>query len=585
MRAVKIQKGFAMPMVLAFLVIIGLLGSSIVQSTVQTNGSAVRHSQVQIAHIASKAAIDFAEEQYELNSGYSGTAEQDLFSNDYYRATIEVTVLYDEGSNAKRVQGTGRVYIPETSSTAKVVRDIKSTIIRNGEVIYTLGQVDPATFSPLLWLDANEPNALYKSAVTNTQTITALYGSSNGDIVEEGGADATTVSNRGLLSFGGDDLEMSWDGSSLGHQTIGLRFRGLNVPKNAVIDNAYIQFTTDETKSAGVVQLLAEGVATDDSSSWSGTYAVTNSPKTAASYTWSPSNWNSVGASGVNERLTVTNIVQELVNRTGWSVGNDASFSISWMTGSGVRTAEKGQNGSHPRLFIQWSSPAGIATANGDSIEQWYDKSGNNNNALFTFGARPKLQLSQINGLDAVRFSSDGALLATLSASVTSQHLTVFAVMLPRTSSSTDARFVSLMNDSQNDDNNTANGIIPLMKSGSSSTLTQRYNNSGGETLSSAIDGAWGVFTSQLSGSSSSNEWLLKNSTPENKSNVLSPNYTVNQIYVGGRRSVSSGVNYANMDLAELIVYNRQFTCTEMQQIENYLEVKYDRSYGEKTCT
>jgi hypothetical protein len=141
------------------------------------------------------------------------------------------------------------------------------------------------------------------------------------------------------------------------------------------------------------------------------------------------------------------------------------------------------------------------------------------------------------------------------------------------------------MNDSQNDDNNTANGIIPLMKSGSSSTLTQRYNNSGGETLSSAIDGAWGVFTSQLSGSSSSNEWLLKNSTPENKSNVLSPNYTVNQIYVGGRRSVSSGVNYANMDLAELIVYNRQFTCTEMQQIENYLEVKYDRSYGEKTCT
>jgi Tfp pilus assembly protein PilX len=133
----KSQSGFAMPMILTFIILIGVVGTSLVQSSVQTNGSAVLHSQVQIAHIASKAAIDYAEEQYEINSSYTGTAEQDLFVNDFYRATIEVQILYNESSSAKRVQGIGRVYIPETSSNAKVVRDIKSTIITNPIIVGT----------------------------------------------------------------------------------------------------------------------------------------------------------------------------------------------------------------------------------------------------------------------------------------------------------------------------------------------------------------------------------------------------------------------------------------------------------------
>lgn len=577
----KSQAGFAMPMILTFIILLGLVGTAIIQNATQTNGSAVLHSQVQMAHIASKAAIDYAEEQYELNSAYNGTAEQDLFVNDFYRATIEVIILYNQGSNAKRVQGVGRIYIPETSSTARVIRDIKSTIIRNGEVIQTAGQVDPATYNPVLWLDANEPNTLYSSTATsNSQTINALAGSSNADVAEERGSDAT--SNAGSISTGDSDLEMSYDGSSRGHQVVGVRFRGVNTPKDAMVQNAYIQFTADETKQAGVVQLTVEGIAQDNPTSWSGNYAVSSKPKTTASTAWSPANWNSIPSSGANERVDVTAIAQELVNRAGWSAGNAMAFSVSWVTGSGVRTAESGTSSGAPRLFVQWQSGADTpATADGAAVNNWYDKSGNSRNAVLAFGNSPTLRVNQINGLNAVRFAADGVL-ASVFSNFSDNQLMVFMVMQPRDSSSTDARFLSLMNSSQNNDSNTSNGLIPFMRNGSSNTIRQYYNGNQGRSIASAIDGNWAVYSSHMS--STNQERLLKNSTPDNAGNSFGTvSYNINQIYIGGRRSSSSGANYANMDVAEIIVYDRAFSCFEIQGIENYLEAKYGLSFSNKS--
>jgi len=578
------QNGFAMPMILTFILLLSVVGTSIIQNSIQTNGSAVLHSQVQIAHIASKAAIDYAEEQYELDSSYAGTPEQDMFVNDYYRTTIEVQILYNEGSNAKRVQGIGRVYIPETSSSAKVVRDIKSTIIRNGEVIITAGQVDPATYNPLLWLDANEPNSLYSAvASSNNQNISALASSGSNDIVEERGSNAT--SGGGTLLFRDGDLEMSYDGTGKGNQTIGVRFRTVTTPKNSTIQNAYIQFTSDETKQAGVVQLEVQGVAQDNPSSWSGTYAVTNSPKTTAKTSWNPNDWNNPPQSGLNERVDVTAIVQETVNRTGWNPNNAMAFSVRWINGSGIRTARSGTSSGAPQLFIQWQSGSTTpATTDNAVVNYWYDKSGNNNNAVLAYGTSPVLKTNQQNNLNAVRFSSNGAMLSAIS-SLSDNQLMAFMVMAPKTGSSTDARFLSLMRTSQSNDNNTTSGIIPFMKSGSSTTLRQYYNSSQGRTVNGAIDGNWGIFASHMSATNP--ERLLKNSTPDNAGNSYSTlSYTIDQIYIGGRRSISSGTNYSDMDVAEIIIYDRAFSCFEMQGIENYLEAKYNINIDNKSpCT
>ncbi len=64
---------------------------------------------------------------------------------------------------------------------------------------------------------------------------------------------------------------------------------------------------------------------------------------TTASVAWSPPDWNSVGVAGPDQRTPdLSEIIQEIVDRTDWSPGNAMVIVI---TGSGRRTAES-YNGS-----------------------------------------------------------------------------------------------------------------------------------------------------------------------------------------------------------------------------------------------
>ncbi len=578
------KNGFILPTILVFITILSVLGASIVSISLQTQTQAIRHSYVQIAHIASKAAIDYAEEQYELNSGYTGTPEEDLMVNTKYRVTIEVVILYNESSTAKRIQAYGRVYIPEQSTTALFVRDIKASIIRNGEVI---ADVDPSDFDPYIWLDANYSESLTKFNPPNEQSITAVYGSTNKDITEEGGSDATTSGNRGLQSYTGDDLEMSWDGSSLGHQKIGLKFRGLNVDTADTIEESYIQFKNDELKapsSSQPLQLLVEGIAQDNASSFNGTYAVTNAPKTTAKITWTVPNWNVVGASGANERIDVTSIVREITSRSGWSNGNSIAFSVSWITGSGVRTAEKGSPDTAPILYVRRpaSSSGDFASGDGDSISSWVDRSGNGNNAIFTYGTRPILKLSQQNSLNAVRFSGNGILRSPLTAAMTDTSLTAFMVARPKTTGTNSARYISLMNTSQSSDSDNYNGIMPFYQQTTTSTMANYYRNQVGESVSSAINDTWAIYTSHIS--ANYEERLLKNGSENKSSTISNMNYSVNEFFVGGTRSASAGAYFANFDVAEIVVYDKSLSCDEMQGLEDHFEAKYNITVSDKSC-
>ncbi|MCA9348574.1 hypothetical protein KC878_00285 [Candidatus Saccharibacteria bacterium] len=589
------EKAFMMPVVLTFMVIITSLGLTLLQASLQAQRATIRYSYTQMAHIASKAAIDYAEEQYELNQNYSGTPEQDLVITTKYRLTIQVNVLYSQGTNAKRIQAYGRVYIPEASATADYVRDIKASIIRNGEVIVcaTCGTgggggstiIDPATYEPLLWLDANEPDSLIQPVTggADNQYINALYGSSYRDIVEEKGPDA--ASGPGVPYFTTSDLEMSYDGYNFGHQTIGLRFRGLNAPKNATVNKAYIQFTTDETKQAGSIDLLVRAVASDNAPQWTNSsYTALHTTQTAESVTWKPPNWNVVGASGANERVDVTGIVQEIVNRSGWSTGNAIAFVISYIQGGGVRTAESGSSAGVPQLYVEWNtgvSGGGYATNNGDQVATWIDKSVNNNDVSLAYGVYPTLSKGAINGMDALTFTG-GTLGSTLSSLSSNNGITAFMVMRPMTSSSSNARFLSAMRSTQNDDYNTYDGIALLMRNGSTSQLMQYYRNQTGETVSNAVDNTWSIYTSRISASWV--ERLLRDGVENYSEQISNINYSINQLYVAGRRSGSGGTDYANVDVAEVIVYDKALECTELNEVEAYLGDKYGVTVTEKGC-
>ncbi|MGI9605611.1 MAG: hypothetical protein ACR2P0_05680, partial [Acidimicrobiales bacterium] len=77
-------------------------------------------------------------------------------------------------------------------------------------------------------------------------------------------------------------------------------------------------------------------------------------PMTAAAAAWAPPPWTSKGEAGPAQQTSdLTTIVQELVDRAGWSSGNSMSLIIS---GTGKRTAESfnGTPTAAPLLHIEY---------------------------------------------------------------------------------------------------------------------------------------------------------------------------------------------------------------------------------------
>jgi hypothetical protein len=120
-------------------------------------------------------------------------------------------------------------------------------------------------------------------------------------------------------------------------QTVGVRFHGLAIPRGATITKAHLQFTTDEV-TADATSLTVRAHASDNAPVFTTTSSSLSSrSRTTASIAWSPAAWNTAGETcGAQRTPNLAPIVQELVNRTGWSNGNAIAFLIN---GSGKRVA------------------------------------------------------------------------------------------------------------------------------------------------------------------------------------------------------------------------------------------------------
>jgi hypothetical protein len=145
--------------------------------------------------------------------------------------------------------------------------------------------------------------------------------------VSDNNDDAEEEISDGSMYRDSSDLELVFDGST--QHAVGIRFRNITIPQNATIDSAYIQFTVDETDS-GNTHVKIYGEDTDNAAQYSDSdYDITNRPKTSGSVTWNIPEWDNVGDSGADQRTPdLTSIVQEIVNRGGWSSGNSMAFII-----------------------------------------------------------------------------------------------------------------------------------------------------------------------------------------------------------------------------------------------------------------
>jgi hypothetical protein len=164
--------------------------------------------------------------------------------------------------------------------------------------------------------------------------------------------DAEENTATGEVKPGSSDLELGHQNQK--NQLVGMRFNGLNIPQGATITNASIQFQTDETHS-GVSSLMIEGEAVDNALTFTNANAnISSRALTDATIDWVPAPWTTEGEAGIAQQSpNIASIIQEIVERPGWSIGNSLVVIIS---GSGRRNAESfnGDSAGAPVLHVEY---------------------------------------------------------------------------------------------------------------------------------------------------------------------------------------------------------------------------------------
>lgn len=146
------------------------------------------------------------------------------------------------------------------------------------------------------------------------------------------------------------DLELVFDGSN---QTVGMRFVGVAVPRNATIVEAWVQFQVDEAQSEPTALTISAQAADNGAGFLSASFNLSSRPRTAAAVGWSPQPWSTIGEAGPNQRTPdLSPVVQEVVNRGGWNSGNAMVLIV---TGTGHRTATSFNGAAAPRLHIRYA--------------------------------------------------------------------------------------------------------------------------------------------------------------------------------------------------------------------------------------
>ena len=163
-----------------------------------------------------------------------------------------------------------------------------------------------------------------------------------------------------------DDAEQKSDNSvdlssgdlDLGVRPInGLRFSNVNIPQGATITKAYVQFTADKDNQSAAASYTIKGEDVDNAS----VFTNANGNLSGRSFTSANVNWNNIPAWNTAGESTdaqktpdLTSILQEIVDKQGWSSGNSLSL---FVTGSsGKRSAITYDNDSQKaaKLFVEF---------------------------------------------------------------------------------------------------------------------------------------------------------------------------------------------------------------------------------------
>ena len=194
----------------------------------------------------------------------------------------------------------------------------------------------------------------------------------------DAGDDAEQIISDGNMSLNSSDLELCTEAED---QLVGVRFQNVTIPSGATISAAYIEFQADEANNNNVVIDIV-GIDVDNAAQFDSNNSNisdridgTISSNTTANSTWTFTSANAwtIGERGVDTRTSsIISIVQEIVDRGGWSSGNSMAFVFSKVSGTGKRVAEDGDtSGQGAVLHVVYNSVVANEiniTGNGNSI-------------------------------------------------------------------------------------------------------------------------------------------------------------------------------------------------------------------------
>lgn len=190
---------------------------------------------------------------------------------------------------------------------------------------------------------------LIAKAVPNAEDLASYYayiGSSYGLTL---GSSATSYS-AGVATSQGDAQQTVSNGTcNITNSTcvmsgntvyLGLRFINCNIPRGATITSASIQFTSAGTAQSTALTLAINGEAADDAAFYAATANnLSSRTLTTASVSWAVPTFANSGDRGANQLTPdLSSIIQEIVNRPGWTPGNRLAFQLRQSSGTGART-------------------------------------------------------------------------------------------------------------------------------------------------------------------------------------------------------------------------------------------------------
>lgn len=182
--------------------------------------------------------------------------------------------------------------------------------------------------------------------------------------IATGNDDAEENPVGGAVGLTSSDLELVNDNGV--DQVVGLRFQNVDIPQGSSITEAYIKFMVDEI-SSDPTYLTIHCEASDNASVFTTTAgSISSRLKTSSSVQWDVPAWNTTDIE--KETPNLSSIVQEIVNRSGWSANSALVFIIS---GSGKRVAESYNGTSPPMLHVkfgQGSPSSGVWQQAGNNI-------------------------------------------------------------------------------------------------------------------------------------------------------------------------------------------------------------------------